>query len=68
MTAELISLASQHNLSITDRWDGYVRIWTVKDSDGVFLFSTDSYSNLIRRLNEGSGLRIGSYPPKWWPT
>ena len=67
MTAELLSLAAQHDLVISDRWTGWVRIWTVRNSDGVFLFSTDCYDNLIKRLNEGTGLRIGDYPPKWWP-
>ena len=68
MTPELLSAAKDRNVVVTDNWDGFIRRWTVKDADGVFLFSTDSYANLVRRLNEGTGLRIGSYPPKWWPT
>lgn len=67
MTPELLSAAKNRKVVVIDRWDGSVRRWTVKDSDGVFLFSTDSYANLLRRLNEGIGLRVGAYPPKWWP-
>lgn len=67
MTPELLAAAQDRQVSIASYWDGFVRRWTVKDSDGVFLFSTDSYANLLRRLNEGTGLRVGDYPPKWWP-
>lgn len=61
-------LASRHDLQIETRWTGYARAWTVKDSSGVQLFATDCYDNLIRRLESGEGLRVGSLPPKWWPS
>lgn len=60
-------LANRHDLIVDTRWTGYSREWRVKDKDGVHLFTTDCYDNLIRRLEEGEGLRVGSYPPKWWP-
>jgi hypothetical protein len=68
MTNSLLEiLAHRNNLTIDTRWNGYRREWIVKDSDGVQLFTTTEYDNLVTRLEEGEGLKVGSYPPKWWP-
>lgn len=60
-------LASRHGLMVDTRWNGHSRVWTIMDRNGVQLFTTDDYGNLVRRLEEGEGLKVGSYPPKWWP-
>ncbi len=60
-------LASRHNLQIDARWNGHSRAWTIMDQHGVQLFTTDDYGNLVRRLEEGEGLKVGEHPPKWWP-
>jgi hypothetical protein len=68
MTNSLLGiLAHRNNLTIDTRWNGYRREWIVKDCDGVQLFTTTEYDNLVTRLEEGEGLKVGSYPPKWWP-
>lgn len=61
-------LAARNELTVDAQWAGTHRKWTVKDKDGVQLFTTDDYGLLIRRLEEGEGLKMGAYPPKWWPT
>ena len=60
-------LASRHGLKIDARWTGHCREWLVKNSDGVQLFRTDDYDLLVMRLESGEGLKVGDYPPKWWP-
>ena len=60
-------LASRHDLKIDARWAGHSRAWTVMNRHGEQLFTTDDYGNLVRRLEEGEALRVGDYPPKWWP-
>jgi hypothetical protein len=60
-------LAGRHGVKVDATWTGYCRVWTVKDADGVQVFKTDDYSLLVRSLESGEGLRVGSYPPKWWP-
>ena len=67
MTNATVSiLADRRNVTVDTRWNGHCRVWTVRDADGMYLFSTDDYTLLLRRL-EDDELRAGSYPPNWWP-
>ena len=60
-------LADRHGVKIDARWTGACREWLVKNSDGVQLFKSTDYDLVVRRLESGEGLRVGSYPPNWWP-
>lgn len=62
--ATLQILANRHNLQIDSRWTGHCREWLVKNTDGVHLFRTDDYDYLVKRLETGEGLRIGTTPTK----
>lgn len=67
VNATLEILAGRNGVKVDARWTGYCREWTVKDTDGVQLFRTDDYSLLVQRLESGEALKVGAYPPTWWP-
>jgi len=52
-------LASRQNVKVDTKWNGHHRVWTVKDCDGVQLFTTDDYDYLLKMLKSEDKLCVG---------
>lgn len=66
MNGTLKILANRRDVNIDTKWNGSCRVWTVKDRDGVFLFTTDDYELLIGTLENNEVIRAGVPLRKWW--